>query len=125
MTFSTSSQTSTKGYQDPGGFPVGAIGHQNLGWLLVIPFLPQNHQPHRMVYIGKPYRMGEVVLALSSYHYLLPILRRNPVGHLQGFQLLPLEDHFAVELQVPYIGPALSVDVVEVFGVTTLDKCIY
>jgi len=94
--------------------PEGSIGHQNLAGLGVILPGPQDHDPHRMIHVRDFDAPGEIPLPVLPDRHELAILGTDALGQFFGLDRLSLEEDLAVEFQVPHIGPAVAVDMIEV-----------
>src|SRR6266849_4785833 len=106
------------GLEDAMDFPIGAIGNQDLA-RFAGPFLrPQHHDPHRMGKGRDADALGEIPLGQASHADLVATSRteigRNPVA---DDALLSVDADLAVGLQVAYIGPLGSMNMVENLGI--------
>ena len=100
--------------QNPCEIPMNSIRHQDLLGLLVVLLVPEDYNPYLMVYRRYPHALGEHPLSQIADHHQLATVRLYPGSHLLRLHLSPLELHLPVELQVPHIRTAQTVNMVEV-----------
>jgi len=103
-------------------FPGRPIGNQDLRGAGIATILPQDQNPHGMIYIRHPYGAGEVPLPHIATAKFFTVFARNRCGKILRFTFPAFEPQFAIELQVTDIPSRptglilLAVDVIQVLG---------
>ena len=102
--------------QYPRNLPMGAIADENLFRLFAFMFIPEDNHPDLMVHVGDANAFGEVPLPQTVDHHRFTSFGVDLAGQFIGSDLLALENDLTVEFQVAYVGPVISVNMVEIFG---------
>src|SRR3990167_576281 len=104
-------------------FPRRPVADQNLSRFGVVAVIPDDDDPHLVVYLGDMQRAGEAPLPLVAAAQFLAVFRWNRRRQFIHAPYFPLPLDLAIELEVAHVGPRLAVparlrvDVIQIFGV--------
>ncbi len=107
--------------QAAGHFPVRLIGDENLDRLFAVPMIPQDDDPHGVIDLRQPDRLGKVPLRALPNPQLLARCERNLRRHFFGFHLHAAEPDTAIKLQIADVTALMPVDMIEHWCIGEID----
>src|SRR4051812_14787031 len=99
--------------QDSTDLPLHFIGYQYLLCLFVTLVLPQDYDPHFMIYSRYLHGLGEVPLLFLANQYFFARFQWDLLCHLADLEFLAHKDHVTIELQIAHVSTLVFVYVIE------------